>query len=193
MPEREGLGLSKKLGHLVAVSVILPTVSLGFGRSADVLPNFFDQSRATADHLVLDTLPSVEASQDLGFFGQLDSYLETSYGRALASAAVVGTLALLWSARKINRETDSESQEKLAIFSSVGAISFAAVLLAESFRDVDPKVSASLFEAFMVTQTALNFWRVVQRNRDLDKRSAALLMSLSLLAVSTIPLVETVR
>ena len=193
MSEREGLGLSKKLGHLATVSVIVPTASLGFGRTADVLPNFPDHLRDTASHLVLDTLPSVAASQDLSFFGQVDNYLETNYGRALASAAVVGTFALLWSARKINRETDSESQEKLAILSSIVAISFASVLLAESFWDVDPKVPASLFEAFVVTQTALNFWRVAQRNRNLEKRSAALLMSLSMVTISSIPLVETVR
>lgn len=193
MSEREGF--KEKAGRALAVSVLVPAASVNFGhvQPAGLLLDHLDVGQTTATHRFMESLPSVEASQDLSFFGQFDNYLERSYGRALASAAVVGTLALLWSARRINRETDSESQEKLAIFSSVVAISFASVLLAESFVDVDSKVPASLFEAFMVTQTALNFWRVAQRNRNLDKRSAALLMSLSMITISTIPLAETLR
>ena len=188
MVERKEFG---KLRNLAAVSVLMPAaVMSGHVSSAAAAPSATFES---GHHIVMDRLSGPDASRDLNFFEQLDMYLETSYGKALASAAVVGTLALLWSARKINRETDSESQEKLAIFSSVIAISFASVLLAESFGEVNSKVPASLFEAFMVTQTALNFWRVAQRNRDLQKRSAALLMSASLVTISSIFLVETVK
>src|SRR3989344_6529649 len=193
MPERHGLGLRKKIGRLVATSVLLPaaSVNLGSGQSVDIFPDHFSIFQSTAAHRFIDSLPSVAESQDTGFFDQLDNYLETNYGRALAFAAVVGSLALLWSARKINSETDTETQEKLANFSSLVAISFASVLLAESFTDVNAKVPASLFEAFVVTQTALNFWRVTQRHRELGKRLPSLLISLSLMTISSASLAET--
>ena len=189
MVEREGF---KRLRNVAAVAVLVPAAAFSHGPLNVVteLPGIVFEP---AHHLVMDRLPSSEASQDLSFFGQLDNYLETSYGRALASAVVVGSLALLWSARKINSETDTSSQEKLAIFSSIVAISFASVLLAESFGDVNSKVPASLFETYVLSQTALNVWRVVQRHKDLGKRAPAVAIALSLVAISSIPLAETLK
>lgn len=194
MSDRERIGLREKIGRGVAATVLLPaaTINIGYDQPRD---NLLDQIGVgpAAAHRFMDSFPSVTASQDMGLFEQFDSYLETSYGRALASAAVLGTLALLWSSRKINRETDTESQEKLAIFSSIVAVSFASVLLAESFTDIDSQVPASLFETFVVTQSALSLWRVLQRHRELGKRLPATLMSLSLVAMSTVALAETIK
>ena len=194
MQEREGLNFSGRLKNLAAVGILFPAASfISFDHSNNTMHSAFNRVESTGHSLVLDSIPSVEASQDAGFFSQFDKYLETEYGKAVAGALLVMAVSNFERTRRISREIDIGNMEKLAVFSGGVLIALSASLLAESFTDLDPKIAASLTEAFVVSQSVYSFLSIAQRHRALGVRVPSLIVCLALVAGSSALLSETFK
>lgn len=193
MARQEGPSFSHKIRDFVAASVLIPTAAFGPIGETNAVANYSDSIVQDVNHVLADESPSMEVNKGLSLVDQLDQYLETAWGRSLASELLVGSFAYFLLIRKISPEVDSRNKERLARFSSATFVSLTAALFAESFTDVKPEISASLIEAFVISTSTYNIWTVFERSRALQKRVPSMLFNFAVVSAGTTLLVEAIN
>ena len=137
--------------------------------------------------------PDKDEQIDNKLFDQVGDFVETKNGRALASAILL--FALAQGLYTIQQSVERDKKRKLTQSAAASGLFFslAAVIFAQSYTEVDPKVPAFLLTAYSLAQSAYNIENSFERDRPKRKRAAALAATAGLLAASSTILADSVK
>jgi hypothetical protein len=127
------------------------------------------------------------------FLGQLDEYLETDYGKALAASLF--TFSVASSIYRIQKSWEVDSERKLAenVLSSSFMIALSSSFLAQTEADMDPRITSGVIDAFTLFNSVYMLETVNETDRESSKKLSALATIASLAALSSIITVDSFK
>ena len=131
--------------------------------------------------------------QDTSLLDQLDEFIETDYGKALAASVFALSLASAAYNLQAKYEIDDKKKYTLSLATSTLFFAVSASILYQTEGDLDPKITGSLIEAYALAQAAYNSIDAKQRHKEFRKRLPAYGSSAAMIAASTAILAETIK
>jgi len=172
------------LRNLTAAAAVIP-FSVSPSHVSWEQMNIFSGTEVTEQQL--------RQSENNSFLDRLDQYLETDYGKAIAVSLFVFSAASAFYRIQKSWEQDSNRKFGEAVSSSVFFLLTSLNLLAQTQTDLDPKITASMLNAFSLTNSIYIIESTIESDRKLRKRLPAFLTAASLLALSSIISADTVK
>lgn len=180
MLEKEKTPLISKIRSISAATILIPAASIMPTKKQEISY----QQNVTY---------SQETQEHNSIIEQIDETVETSTGKALASAFIL--LAASQAFYSVKNSFERDKKRKLAENTAAAAflLSLAGTILAQSYTDTDPKLPASLLSAYTILQSAYNIENSLERDRLPSKRAAAAVASLGLISLSSTLLFDSVK
>lgn len=139
-----------------------------------------------------ETITQQEMS-DRSFLDQFDQYLETDYGKSIAASLFIFSAASAFYRLQKSWEQDSDRKFGEAVSSSAFFISLGLNFLAQTQTDLDPKITASMINAFSLTNSIYMIESTIETDRKWRKRIPSFVTAASLLALSSIVSIDTIK
>lgn len=132
-------------------------------------------------------------TENKSFLGQFDQYLETDYGKAIAASIFIFSLANAFYRIQKSWEQDSNRKFGEAVLSSAFFVLLGINFLAQTQDSVDPKITASMINAFSIVNSIYIMESTIESDRKWRKRIPSFITAASLIALSSIISVDTVK
>jgi len=188
MSERERLSVFKIVRNSASA------VALAVGPSmASHVPNVHASFLEQLNNRPTVTRQLSPDAEKTKFFEQLDEFVETKHGKALASAVLLFSIAQGLYTIQQSAERDRKRKFVEAAAASGLFFSLSAVIFAQSYTDIDPRVPASLLMAYSIPQALYNTENSIERDRPFRKRATNAIAAGSLLAASSTLLAQSIK
>lgn len=189
MLEKENFSILKTIRNGTAAVVLIPVASLSHIENTQA--NNLEPGYQTENHLQLSETPE-HLKNNGSFFEFIDDLVESDKGKAIASALVVAAIGSALYNHWQSQERDNKRKKYEMLASSGLFLTLSSLILAQSFTDIDPKIPASILQAYALTRSIYATEDSFQRDRKLKKRISNLTASAGLLAASTTILVDSI-
>lgn len=189
MSERES-SIAKIIRNGAAAAVIIPAST--FYDAESTQDYNLESNYPSKNHLELSETPQ-HLNDDQSFFELLDELVESNKGRALASALVVTALGSALYNRWHSQERDKKRKEYEMLAASGLFLTLSTVILTQSFIDIDPKIPASILQAYAVARGIYSTEDSFERDRKPKKRASNLITTAGVLAASSTLLVDSLQ
>lgn len=125
------------------------------------------------------------------FLGQFDKYLETDYGKAIASSLFLFSVAN--SAYRLQKSWEQDSKRKFteAVASSAFLVALSLNFLAQTETQVDPRITCAIIDGFTIINSAYSVESTLEADRHWNKRFSSFTAVASLIALSSLISLDT--
>lgn len=145
----------------------------------------------------VDISPTVERKEERlennSFLDQFDQYLKTDSGKAIAASLFILSVANAFYRLQKSWEQDSDRKFGEAVSSSLFFVLLSVNFLAQTREDIDSKITASMINAFSMINSIYMIESTIEADRKWKKRIPAFVTAASLLALSSIVSIDTVK